>query len=709
MKKTLLALLIICLLLSSAACSSSQKAASYSGGEIVGSDLTGNGGSRVFTAATVSIPGENSRAVHAVKTGSNVFIYAQVDNVNCFYFMGTDYALTKVEATSNYVIAIDGDSSGNAYVLSNDSGGAFILQQISPANEVKTSKLDFLSSVEEPIWDFTIVEHGYLFETPNGILCFNLSGSLIKEYGPISGAFDIIKNESEIVLTITGDDSVSFQLINQDFEQGNTYDIPFALAGISPGPQNGHVFAINSGIVYDINFTTGDRISYSNYYMSGEGTDFIYLSDKSYFSIANGIAKIYSVADMSESEETKIIKLATYAQEDYEIYDLLEAVKAFNEGNTIYKIDIVNYGIYDELGGEKLGLQRLNTDILAGNAPDIYDLSYLSYQSFYKSGLLENLYPFFNSSSRIKLDELTPSIVQALEYNGYLYNLVPSYTLVTMYGSKSIADPHAWTADTFIEIANETSINLFGPRVTKAAFLKYLLVFTGDEYIDIESASCNFVDSSFPAMLSIASTLPDSYDSKNVTSDDWGLIFTGQELFTISTTSNIIGGLCFADGAYAGNAVSLGFPSKNHGVAITPYMNLGMSSSSTCKEGVWRFFEYLLSDEYQNSIVMTVPIKQSSLETKLDQWIFDFSKMSEYKGWADNHIYAIPFTPATVATKEDALRIIDSVDCVNYCDDELYSLVLREAMVFFQGGETALQAANNIQSKVNVYVSEKYG
>lgn len=709
MKKAIALTLILCLALSFAACSSDGGAKKYTGGKTAGSNLTGSGGARIFTPRTISLPDLDSRAMRAVKAGDRVFIYAQADNTNGFYFMGADSSAKKADiALENTVVSIDGDSAGNAYVLSIDAEGTYILTQIDPSMESVSHKLSFLSEVGDAVWDIAVTESGYLVETVNNVLCYDRAGRSIGALGPFEGAFDLIKNESEIILVLPGDSNTTFHVLSQTFETAASYDIPQALHGISPGSQDGHVFADHSGIIYDVDFVTGSFSGYANSYASGEGGNFIYLTDGSYFGIADGEAKVYSLADEEESGEIKMLTLATYAREDYEIRDLLEAVRRFNEASTAYRIDIANYGMYDnEIEGN--GLQRLYTDITVGNTPDIYDLSFLSYQSFYKKGLLEDLYPYFHASNKVALDDLTASVIQALDYNGALYTFVPTYSIVTMFGPSAVADPNNWCPETFLEIASTSSMDLFGQDVTKAEYLKYLLAFTGNEYIDIENASCNFVNSSFPAMLSIAARLPDSYDRANASSDDWGRIFNGKQMFSVSARADILLGLCFADGAYCGNAVTLGFPSANNGTAVSPYLNLGMSANSEFKDGVWCFFEYLLSDEYQSSLRKTLPLKESVLEARLESLIEKASETSRVMGFDENTLVEIPCSPPSSAQKEEALTILNRIDCVNYCDYELYNLVLREVTPYFEGGISAEKAAENIQSKVSIYLSEQYG
>ena len=722
MKRFIVIFLILCLALSLTACSSKKDEAkkdvpNYTGGEIVGSDLTGSGGARLFRAETIALPDTEANVLQAVKAGGEVFIYARTGDIlsaqasenNRFYFLSANGTLTTTEAElGNTVVSIDGSTDGGAYVLTMAADGTYILSQVSATGEPISKVLMFLADREDAVWGVTVTDQGYLVKTADNILCYDLSGRLTRELGPFTDAYDLIKNPSEVVLALIHEDSTTFHVLDQNFEITASYDIPIHISGASTGPQNGHVFAADSGIIYDVDFTTGARVAYASAYSSGGAGNFIYLADDCYFGIDNWEPVLYSLSDEEGNREIKTLTLATYAPDEYDIYDLLEGVRKFNGMSRDYRIDVTNYGLYDEAGGEKTGLQRLNADILAGNTPDIYDLSCLSYHSFYKNGLLENLYPYFDTSDNISLDDLTSSAVHAMEYKGALYSLVPAYSVATMYGPSTVADPDTWSPEAFLEIANSTSLNLFGPQMTKSAFLRYLLAFTGSEYIDLENASCNFVSSSFPAMLSIAARLPDDNSASNA-SDDWGLIFTGQQLFAAHDNGNIIVSLCFAEGAYSGNAVVLGFPSNNNGIAINPYMNLGMSSNSEHKAGVWDFFEMLLSDEYQSGIKDRLPIKKTALNARLDAFVSRKSETTSLVGFADNQIYQIPLPLVTSALKDEALQMIDRIDCVDYCDSGLYELVLREATPFFQGGITAQQAAENIQSKVGIYLSEQFG
>lgn len=708
MKKAITVVLIVCLALAFTACSTGNEETNYSGGEIAGKDLTGSGGARVFSANRITMPGGEGRIIDAVKAGDRFFIYSEENSKNCFYFMGTDLNVTKADITlESTVVSIDVDYDGNIYILSMEQDGTYVLTQVSPDMGISSRELKFLGGLEDSIWDITVSSQGYFFETFNNVVLYDLDGKYIGELGPFQDAFDIIRNSTELILVVSGENYTEFGVLNGDKIQ-NTYKVLMTLNGVSTGAQDGHVFAVNSGIVYDLDFTTGNYTGYSNSYASGEVGKFIYLTEETYLSIVNGELMYYTLAEQQENNELQTLVLATYAHEDYEISDLLNAVSLFNEANTDIRIDVVNYGIYDAGNAEGTGLQKLYNDINAGNTPDIYDLSLMPYRTFFDKGLLENLYPYFDSSENIKAEDLTSSVLEAMEYKGFLYNLVPTYTIITMFGPKDVCDRENWNTSSFLQIAESAEVSLFGPQVTRYEFLKYLLMFTGNEYINMEDGICNFTDSTFPAMLSIAKSLPETYDSANAASDDLGLVHVGRQMFILSTNANIISAVHTADAVYGGKCVHLGFPSENNGVMVNPYINLGMSANSRAKEGVWRFFEYMLSDGYQNAIRKTIPAKNLALDARLDSLLSKYLEVNNVVVFADNNMTKVPLAPISEDVKTEAMDIINSIDCVNYCDSALYNLVVREAEPYFSGDLSAEEAAENIQSKVSIYLAEQY-
>ena len=70
-----------------------------------------------------------------------------------------------------------------------------------------------------------------------------------------------------------------------------------------------------------------------------------------------------------------MIRLATCSGVDFNGDQLLRnAVSSFNALSPDYRIELIDYGVYNEGYDVSVGMNRLNADITAGNEPDIYDL-----------------------------------------------------------------------------------------------------------------------------------------------------------------------------------------------------------------------------------------------------------------------------------------------------------------------------------------------
>lgn len=95
-----------------------------------------------------------------------------------------------------------------------------------------------------------------------------------------------------------------------------------------------------------------------------------------------------------------------------------DAAYLFSLDNKTYDIEIIDYGSY---GGDDYidGLNRLNTDIISGNMPDMLLLNGMPYESYARKGLFVDLYTMINK------DKLFPGLLSAMETDGRLYFVSP--------------------------------------------------------------------------------------------------------------------------------------------------------------------------------------------------------------------------------------------------------------------------------------------
>ena len=90
-------------------------------------------------------------------------------------------------------------------------------------------------------------------------------------------------------------------------------------------------------------------------------------------------------------------------------YQTQDMIVKFNRGNDKYRIEVTDYSEYNnEENGYDAGLTKLNTEIMAGNVPDILDISSLNYVQLASKGIIEDLYPYIDAYEELNRDAILP-------------------------------------------------------------------------------------------------------------------------------------------------------------------------------------------------------------------------------------------------------------------------------------------------------------
>jgi len=67
-------------------------------------------------------------------------------------------------------------------------------------------------------------------------------------------------------------------------------------------------------------------------------------------------------------------------------------------------------------------------------------------------------------------------------------------------------------------------------------------------------------------------------------------------------------------------------------------------------------------------------------------------------------------TPVEAEPMRDQVNaMLEKADCVAVCDSTVLEIVMGCAQAYFQGGKPVEEVAQEIQSKVSIYLSEQYG
>lgn len=318
----------------------------------------------------------------------------------------------------------------------------------------------------------------------------------------------------------------------------------------------------------------------------------------------------------------------------------------FNKTNGKYRIEIRDYSEYNTEDDYNAGLTKLNTEIVAGNVPDLMAADMLPLRQYGAQGLLEDLWPYIDNDPEIGRDSLMDRPLKAAEQDGKLYQIFNSFVMYTLVGSrKVVGDDMGWTLDE-LKAAQETmpeGSSLFGNMGTKEGMLRNVLMMNLDHYVDWEKGECSFDSDGFKGMLEFCSTFPAEYVSSDEEDDEPTRIAEGRQMLnTLSldgfsdfqvyeamfggpealkqvddsgysgsssgfttviigdSSSGSSGGSSTSSRLIPGRYVTFkGFPMEDGSCGSSFDINGGMAMSSTCKdkEGAWSFMRQLLLPE----------------------------------------------------------------------------------------------------------------
>ncbi|WP_026526533.1 ABC transporter substrate-binding protein [Butyrivibrio sp. VCD2006] len=413
------------------------------------------------------------------------------------------------------------------------------------------------------------------------------------------------------------------------------------------------------------------------------------------------------------SERKQIILGCNYID-----YDVRAQIIKFNKQNDEYRVVISDYSKFDSDSDMSGGANKLNTDIVSGNAPDILVLdSDMPVDSYISKGLFEDMTNYFKNDPELSKIQYMDHVMEAFKTDGKMYKLIPSFYVETVVAPKSDVgdDDYTWTIDELEKLVKEKNIehkNIFGP-LTRDDVLEMALSLSGSQYIDWSTLTCSYDSDAFIHLLEFVNEFPEELEE-----DDYGY----------ETSSYYRRGMALAErlylytfsdynyeakGTFGQPVKAVGFPSDNgSGSALYPNLQLTMSATSKVKDGCWEFMRFFLSDEYQKTIDGAWPVnmnKVNELAEKIKKkptYIDEDGKEIEYDDtWyvGDQEVIVDPMTDDEV---NEILDFINSIDQVGNANNEVANIIAEEAAAYFSGQKSAKEVADIIQSRVQIYVNE---
>ena len=401
--------------------------------------------------------------------------------------------------------------------------------------------------------------------------------------------------------------------------------------------------------------------------------------------------------------EKTILRLACYYPDGF----IIKAVYDFNRTNNDFEIEIVDYSQYPDI------VTRLNTEIIAGNAPDMFAwgfgvLNPLDSGVYGQAGTLMNLYEFIDNDNDISRSIFLGNLLSSLENSdGALYEMPTEFVLRLFAGKTEVlGSKQGWTFEDYFDLLERfpDSTLPFGTL----SWVEFFRLSVGNNYaifLDWNKGECYFESEEFLRILEMGKTY---YTAPIESILPIKLVMSDQQLLSSNGIGNVSSIQKFT--ALFGDEINyIGFPtSAGVGNCFIIRNSLSISSSSRHQDICWQFLKGLISFEAQMENVLVFPVNYEALSERVfNAPLYEEAGASLSYIDGDGDRWSVTFEDASPEESEAVMQLIESCDRVYRENRYILSIIEEEAPAYFSGIRTAEEAAHMIQSRVQIYMSEQ--
>lgn len=396
----------------------------------------------------------------------------------------------------------------------------------------------------------------------------------------------------------------------------------------------------------------------------------------SYWQYGESRYRLIMITEMDELPETATLTIAGITRAS----TITNAMADFSQTHPEYTVEYVDY---EERYGDQ-ALTRLAIDLQSENCPDLLVLGSMPFDAYCQQGLLENLYDYLDRGSGLAREDLLAPLVQALQQSeDALYRLPQSFSLAAVIGLHAATGaPEDWTWDTFYQAVDTLPDDCAVFYNHNPNEQLYDIVFHAfDSFVDYETRQAYFNTDTFVQLLTFLNDISNRPDAQS--DDAIEALRRGEILLQSVTLSRAEQYEEFS--AQLGEEISfIGFPGGS-GASFYLTTPVAICTNAHEKDGAWAFIQTLLQGNY-----FSIRGGFSPVAEKLDRQLAD------------------ALDAGCTQPSVDALRdLIYTATRVATYDEAVFAIVVDEAAPYFDGQCTAEQAAEKIQSRVELYLMEQ--
>ncbi|MDE7262547.1 MAG: hypothetical protein K2N78_10915, partial [Oscillospiraceae bacterium] len=297
-------------------------------------------------------------------------------------------------------------------------------------------------------------------------------------------------------------------------------------------------------------------------------------------------------------------------------------VLEFNRTNSQYRIEVRDYSEYNTADDASAGLTRLNTEILAGNMPDLLEVSgALPLRQYAARGMIEDLWPFIEGDPDLGRDGVMERVLEADETGGKLCRVFSRFTIETAAGAPSVVgDGQSWTLEELKAALDKMPEGccVMGSGETKNSILEGMFSDSLDRFVDWDAGTASFDSPEFQAILEFCDTFPAQARETGEDTDAYTRVAQGGQLL-LPVYLNDLASPQIYRALFGGEAAFVGYPNEaGSGVSFSVDGGIAMSSACKDKDGAWSFLrQALLPGDVKLS--MEFPVNRADFQRKAQE------------------------------------------------------------------------------------------
>lgn len=415
-------------------------------------------------------------------------------------------------------------------------------------------------------------------------------------------------------------------------------------------------------------------------------------------------------------------ELNVYALE--ENAELQQAISMFQTENPEYYVNLEIGLTGDDAVTASDALRTLNTEIMAGNGPDILILDGMPVESYIEKGILEDI------SSMVEQTEMSDGIfsqiAETFAQDGRIYAVPCRFQVPVLQADAAFLDSInslSDLADTAKRLRQEDdSIEQIDKISSIGELLEKLYTAYSQELVREDGS----IDSE--AMRTFISNAKDLFELNHYNEEAKESYFStggiaGLDMTTLTGCMDFLMGNCKIAHNNVASMQSLAeictinaqknlayklMPAGDDHIFV-PKLVAGINSKSSQTDGAREFITFLLSQKAQEANQGNgLPVNRAAFEASLG----DAQSMESYNTWSmmdedgNYQEYELHVTQPSQEEREHFTQLVESLDKPCLTDAVMRELVTEQAGNCLKGDLSVEEAVNTIEQKMNLYLAE---